>query len=559
MVEYSLPYASKPGEEEAQGIIKHLSRFAYPGTPSLECDLVLGGGVMSGVAYPFAACELAKCYRFRRLSGTSVGATAAATVAAAELGRRTGGFRLLATLPTEVASRLPSVFQPAGSTKALFDVFLSTVRNCHRSRAMLALAFGRALCKARPLSFGFGAMMPVLLLPVGTLNVSTSMSPLDLLRIVMLAGTVGILTSVGSLALLACRALPRVGYGLCPGSAGTAVASGGALKERPDCEPVTDWLAHTLDQLAGLDEADGPLTFGQLWGWNDPSNVDYSQREWQDDIENCGGRKVDLQMTATNLTSGRSVRLPSETRNYLFCPHEMAPLFPPYVIEQLLSGGNSSPRSAKVWCCPDHKDPLVPLPPPPDIPVIFAVRLSMSFPILLAAVPLFAISDGCHGDIGPSRCWLSDGGIRNNFPIDLLDGPGSERPIFGLLLKNRGDCGSWRFGVCASAERLLPRTMSNRGSLFSFVLRVISVFLNSRVDGTLMSRSHAVNVAEIPVEKGEGSLNIGMGAHGLMRLAARGWHAGQALRLAARSAAVADKRNWDSGSEIAVSDRGLCG
>lgn len=548
MVDHPLPYASKPGEEEAEGIIKHLSQFAYPGTPPLECDLVLSGGVMSGVAYPFAACELAKYYRFRRLSGTSVGATAAATVAAAELGRRTGGFRLLATLPIEVASRVPSVFQPAGSTKALFDVFLSTVRNCHRSRAMLALALGRALCKARPFAFAFGAMIPVVLLSVGTLNLSTSMGVLDLLRILALAGAVGVLAAVGSFVLLACSALPRVGYGLCSGSAGTVLASGGAQKEKLDCEPVTDWLAHTLDKLAGLDEADGPLTFRQLWGRNDSSKS----------FGYCP-RKIDLQMTATNLTSGRSVRLPSETRNYLFCPQEMAPLFPPYVIDQLLSGGNSSAGSASGWCCPEHKDPLVPLPPPADLPVIFAVRLSMGFPILLAAVPLFTISEGCHGDIGPSRCWLSDGGIRNNFPIDLLDTSGSERPIFGLLLKNRGDCGSRFFGVRGSAQRLLPRAMSNGGSLFCFVSRVFSVFLNSRIDGDLVSSGHAVNVAEIPVEKGEGSLNIGMGSHGLMRLAARGWHAGHALHLAARSAAVTEKRNWGSGSEIAELDRGLCG
>jgi hypothetical protein len=411
---------------------------------------------------------------------------------------------------------------------------------------MLALAFGRALCKARPFAFAFGAMTPVVLLAVGTLSVSTSMSPLDLLRIVVLAGAAGVLASVGSLALLACSALPRAGYGLCPGSAGTILGSGSALKEGPDCEPVTDWLAHTLDQLAGLDEADGPLTFRHLWGHDRPSN------------DNCGARRVDLQMTATNLTSGRSVRLPSETRNYLFCPHEMAPLFPPYVIEQLLSGGVSSPGSARVWCCPDHKDPLVPLPPPPEMPVIFAVRLSMGFPILLAAVPLFTVTDGCDGDIEPSRCWLSDGGIRNNFPIDLLDVPGSKRPIFGLLVKNRGDCGSWLFSVCASAKRFLPHAISNEGSLLCFVLRVVSVFLNSRGDGTLTSREDAVTVAEIPVEKGEGSLNIGMGSHGLLLLAARGWHAGHALHLTACSAAVAGK-HWDSGSEIAASDRGLCG
>src|SRR4051794_28900018 len=54
------------------------------------CDLVLTGGVASGVVYPWAIVELARAYRFRNIGGTSVGAMAAALAAAAEYGRRTG-------------------------------------------------------------------------------------------------------------------------------------------------------------------------------------------------------------------------------------------------------------------------------------------------------------------------------------------------------------------------------------------------------------------------------------------------------------------------------------
>src|SRR2546422_9326215 len=69
--------------------------------PQRLCDLVMKGGITSGVVYPLAACELAKAFRFKNIGGTSAGALAAAATAAAELGRESAkrGFRLLQDLP----------------------------------------------------------------------------------------------------------------------------------------------------------------------------------------------------------------------------------------------------------------------------------------------------------------------------------------------------------------------------------------------------------------------------------------------------------------------------
>ena len=61
--------------------------FTSPVPPTLECDIVMKGGITSGVVYPLAVVELAKTYRFRNIGGTSTGAIAAAATAAAELGR----------------------------------------------------------------------------------------------------------------------------------------------------------------------------------------------------------------------------------------------------------------------------------------------------------------------------------------------------------------------------------------------------------------------------------------------------------------------------------------
>ena len=53
------------------------------------CNLVMKGGVTSGVVYPGTIRVLATRYRFHKIGGTSAGAIAAAFTAAAEYRRRT--------------------------------------------------------------------------------------------------------------------------------------------------------------------------------------------------------------------------------------------------------------------------------------------------------------------------------------------------------------------------------------------------------------------------------------------------------------------------------------
>src|SRR4030081_3264187 len=75
--------------------------------PAAQCDLIMQGGITSGVVYPGAVLKLATRYRFRSIGGTSAGAMAAAATAAAELGRDSGGFDPLRKVTGEIAL-LPS-------------------------------------------------------------------------------------------------------------------------------------------------------------------------------------------------------------------------------------------------------------------------------------------------------------------------------------------------------------------------------------------------------------------------------------------------------------------
>src|SRR5258708_40169551 len=85
------------------------SRF---GQPEKICDIVLKGGITSGVVYPLALVSLAEKYRFSNIGGTSAGAMAAVAAAAAEYGRHieNAGFDRLAGVSGEPGADLFSQF-----------------------------------------------------------------------------------------------------------------------------------------------------------------------------------------------------------------------------------------------------------------------------------------------------------------------------------------------------------------------------------------------------------------------------------------------------------------
>src|SRR5579884_2966044 len=111
-----------------------------------HCDVVLKGGVTSGIVYPLALCELATKYQFKGLGGTSSGAIVASFAAAAEYYRQSQGVAGYAPpavrSPTrelrpgivgledfaedlKTGDRLFSVFDPSAETKPIFDVLFA--------------------------------------------------------------------------------------------------------------------------------------------------------------------------------------------------------------------------------------------------------------------------------------------------------------------------------------------------------------------------------------------------------------------------------------------------
>ena len=193
----------------------------------LQCDLVMRGGIASGLVYPRAIAKLAETYDFRSIGGTSVGAVAAAGTAAAALGTKTGQDHFqtrLKQLPEELSeirdgkTVLERLFQPQLKTRRLFRVLMAglrrenTVSKVGRIVALLCLNYlpiavlGAAIVFIPLLSFALkstikGAVLWVLIV----------LALIPALIFVVLTASIGALCDVF-------WRLPKNSYGMCSGT-----------------------------------------------------------------------------------------------------------------------------------------------------------------------------------------------------------------------------------------------------------------------------------------------------------------------------------------------------
>src|SRR6476659_2459984 len=324
--------------------------------PSRTCDIVMKGGITSGVVYPHAICELARTYRFVDVGGTSAGAIAAAAAAAAEHGRERDGFGKLAELPAWIGTgeNLLGLFQPQPGTRAYFRLFTAGLGRRGSSRW---LRIGWSAVSGFPLTLA-GLVPGVALAVLAAWTGSGALAVAALVAGVVLAA-LGLAVAVGLTLLLGLpRAVARNDLGLCTGMP----SDGGPA--------LTPWLADLLDDLAGKDDG-APLTFGDL----------------------CS-KGVRLEVMTTNVTHRRPQRMPWQHHQLLFDPDELRRLFPERIVawlERKAPPVGEGPQGERRRRTLEALAPLRPLPDADDLPVVFAARMSLSFPLLISAVPLHAL------------------------------------------------------------------------------------------------------------------------------------------------------------------------
>jgi predicted acylesterase/phospholipase RssA len=584
------------------------------------CDLVMKGGITSGIIYPKLIHTLAQKYRFRNVGGTSAGAIAAGACAAAEYRRRETGefkaFERLDALPKELSdretpdgrSRLSNLFQPHANLRAHFAVLLAALNKqppaaiagmlgsmlaSHAIPAVLMLLVGGLLLAPLVRSLGV-PLLPAFGIALGALLVVglaawLSVAATRLQRIALglvtyallaaapllypgvacrlaLAG-VGLSLLVGAvltwvLAVAAAawrfvtgllRGLHRNGYGLCSGR--TAASSGLA--------GLTDWLTQYFDELSGVSQRNHPLTFGDLWGGSDSHAAD----------------AVNLEVMTSAVSQQMIYGIPFRdgVQAFFYDPEEWKNLFPERVMDWI------SACADEIEAIPDGKtkradeyapDTIIhcdgrrlrPLPRGADLPMVVAIRMSLSFPILLSAVPLYSVDfsrqanveekqrerEALKAGVAPkarfeaTRIWFSDGGIGSNMPLHLFDALLPGHPTFAVNLRDEhpdrrikpdaskdNDDGRV-FLPKKNTEGFLrywprPNDAEPLGGLVAFLSSIVKTMQNWRDEIQFPYPGFKDRIVQISQRADEGGLNLDMPKEAIKALGEAGGMAAERL------------------------------
>jgi predicted acylesterase/phospholipase RssA len=485
--------------------------------PTRTCDVVMKGGITSGVVYPHAICELAQTYRFVNVGGTSAGAIAAVATAAAEVGRDRGGFAELARLPAWLGGgkHLQELFQPQKETEGLFRMLVAALEHKRMTWFWVLITGLRRFW----LGSLIGALPGAALVVLAVLSDSSALRWTALALGVLLALVGAVAGCALAAARRAMRAVPDNLYGLCSGNA------------RPDWDApaLTPWLADLIDRCAGR-TGGRPLTFGDLGS-----------------VEG-----LELAMITTNLTNHTALRMPWESQEYWFDEREFRRLFPKRVVDHMVANPAPLPEKEserrRTEELRERLRPLCPLPAAADLPLVVGARMSLSFPILLSAVPLHRIdwsrTANQEGDPHAERCWFTDGGASSNFPVHFFDTALPRRPTFAINLRpfhpdhpesKEEDDNVWMVDSAGGGrlEWWYPRP--NAGGLFdkrlpAFFGDIVRTMQNRVDDAQLRMPGMRDRVVHVSMTKKQGGMNLTMDPAVIDRLTKRGRSAGAKLR-----------------------------
>lgn len=508
------------------------------------CDVIMKGGITSGVIYPEMISDLARHYRLKSVGGTSAGAIAAALAVAAEHARAQGkgesGYGELRRLPIWLGedapggrgSNLLGLFQPTPRAAKLFRLLVSTLRG-EAPREVPSSRFAHSLSVVLadyPL-WALAGTVPGLLLAAALILGGAGGHPvvwgLGLFVSVLVVALGNLLALAAGIAVDAWKTLPAQGFGLCPGF----------VKDAAEGTPpaLTEWLTGKINEVAGKDlEAEGPLTFGDLWGVRPPETTSGDEPPC---FPTPGDRRIDLQMMTTALTLGRPFRLPFENRSFFFDPDEWRELFPEPVVRWMVEHpGRVDPEEIPAF----RGKALLPLPEPADFPVVVATRMSLSFPVLLSAIPLYGVDYSSketarireqNRQEGAQRlpfeaqlCWFSDGGIGSNFPIHFFDSPIPSWPTYGINLRPR------RPETHPDPDIYRPRRNADGRSgwwspiesLPGFLGAIVTTMQNWRDNTQMMVPGYRDRIVHIYHSDQEGGMNLNMERQVIRSLSNRG-------------------------------------
>jgi predicted acylesterase/phospholipase RssA len=507
--------------------------------PPCECDMVMKGGITSGVVYPRAILRLAQKYRFRAIGGGSVGALVAALTAAAELARGNRGFERLDEKRDELSSDgfLTSRFQAPEQTRPALEFFLA-ILSAKNETASGASRFGsfanhlgsvliREYRNVFVASFVIGAAVGIVLLSLLAEGLNSPLGETELSSYMILFGfVVGLLAAacgaIAKFVYIMWRKVPKNQFGLCRGSGAPGTA------EQP---LLTDWISQAINYIAGIEVEGTPLTFADL--------------KSADDVT----RRIDLKIMTTNLNQTTPYIFPRNPNTFLFNEDEMSEFFPANVVQYMIE--NAAPTDVSL------PEGFHVFPEANKLPIVVPVRMAISFPILLSAVPVWTVKRAAWDskrmnqpvsltDKELSRNLFSDGGICSNFPIHFFDAWLPRRPTFGIDLASIPDenddyilddiSSPSPSGDLAEGGVSLPQAdqrdniLSSRiGNLLQFAMAVFHSAQNFRDTMQSQLPSYQERIVHVPLSSQEGGLNLNMPQTIIEGMQAKGLEAGEIL------------------------------
>ena len=564
-----------------------------------ECDLVMKGGITSGIVYPPAVKKLSDKYRFRSIGGTSVGAMAAAAIAAAEFYRQThhGSTKGFDCLDSDVKEwlkadkNLLNLFQPTWQTRPLLEFAMalqSTAKGqspqSQQTKSSMWSVIGRFL-KALLFHFPFAFSWSAFICTVFGLILLASF-PLAVLALYSLINHTGVVLTFWPLISLIVFAavglwlgwqtgnviggifyLSHNFFGICTGYTPTpqdmqlvrsTIALPAASNQGPATAPAT---ASSQSAPAGQNKLDfSPGTHTNLTDWLNymMSYVSGKQSGELLTMKDLTEQKIDLKMVTTNLSQTLPYIMPEGLRNFIFNAEEMTQFFPGHVIRHMIM---HPPDTNDLDL---EKRPLIPpdmLPPgyhffprSEELPVIVCTRLSLSYPLLLSAMPLYAIDSQAYQTYKQNKQrlsgqalhknWFSDGGISSNFPIQFFDAWLPDRPTLGINLLTKGP--SATCVMLDDADMLAPEDKMKNvfllkantrpdlewhdvSSLIKFGFAIFGTAQNYRDIMQASLPSYRERIAQIRLDRNEGGLNLRMNGKLIDDVSARGGEAGNLL------------------------------
>jgi hypothetical protein len=367
--------------------------------------------------------------------------------------------------------------------------------------------------------------------------------PWDLAVLLALAGAVALPLALGlalglvsgRFGLTLLRGLHANGYGLC---------SGRTADEPPAAPGLTDWLLDYFDTLAGRNLTDRPLTFGDLWGLPRDERTIVAEPE----DTPLADRLVNLQVVTTAVSQQMCHTIPFRegAGAFYYDPTEWARLFPERVM-RWLAAVSAAQSKGETWRNAAGAEVLK-LPSNRYLPVVVAVRMSLSFPLLLSAVPLYARDVSLRSPRGPApikRVWFSDGGISSNLPLHFFDAPLPGRPTFAVNLKEEHPAHPIdpARAACDQDGRVYLPTTNNAGralywgapaddtpmGIVAFLWSIVDTMQSWRDEILFPYPGYRDRIVQISQRPNEGGLNLKMPKPNIDALSDAGECAGERL------------------------------